>query len=236
MGPHAPAREGPAQPRTREETAPSIPDLAQARKVLENGVFALSFGSVHAGGVKSWLPCGAVVAATLFLAGAAPAQSWRAPHFKLDRLTDGEVALTDLLGEPFVFVVGSTREAAPDCKEWMLILHKNFERSPTNVFQVAVLDNPWYLPHFAVRGMIRDFVPDYGHRLVLLEWGTEFGVRYGIPKDNTARVLVGDRQGMIRAKYEGTMNDERLVEVLNLVTALEHEAPAAAAVPQHASP
>ncbi|MFC1609408.1 TlpA family protein disulfide reductase [Myxococcota bacterium] len=143
-----------------------------------------------------------------------------APHFELPRLTKGAVSLTDLKGNPVILVIGSTRESAPASREWMVQLERNFRRTDTKVFQVVVLDNPWFLPEFAVKNMLRDFIPKHGYDLVLIEWSTAFGVAYGIPKDDITRVLILDREGVVCWLHVGERTDQAMVTLLTQVDKL----------------
>jgi len=143
-----------------------------------------------------------------------------APAFDLPRLTEGRVTSAELRGKPVVLVIGTTQEAAPLCREWMVTLEERFRGSDKKVFQVAVLDNPWYLPKFAVKKKLRTFVPEHGYPLVLIEWKTAFGEAYGIERDDIPRVVVIDRKGIVRAWYVGAMNPSTLGDVLSDVAAL----------------
>ena len=140
--------------------------------------------------------------------------------FRLPNLNGEVISSGQLKGRPMVLVVGTSKLAAEDCREWMLTLHDNFKDSRAAVFQVIVLNKAWYIPDFMVIKELKDFVPSHGHELVLLEWKTRFGDVFKIPYDHSPRVIVVDQSGRIRKWYQGEMNDDALVEVINLVTDL----------------
>ncbi len=147
----------------------------------------------------------------------------RAPSWTLPTMQGKQVSSESYAGRPAVLVAGTAMEAAPHCREWMLTLHKNTKSTDAVVYQVVVLNNPWYIPEFAVINKLEDFIPDFGHHLVMLEWETAWGVLYGIPYDFETRIFVIDRKGIIRKRHLGEMTDESLVEILNLLAELELE-------------
>jgi hypothetical protein len=61
--------------------------------------------------------------------------------------------------------------------------------------------------------------------MVLLEWKTKFGDNFGIRYDFDPRVLLLDRDGVIRLRHRGAMTDRALARVLTV--AAELDAPAA---------
>ncbi|OGQ89903.1 MAG: hypothetical protein A2289_09330 [Deltaproteobacteria bacterium RIFOXYA12_FULL_58_15] len=136
------------------------------------------------------------------------------PSFDLPKLTDGNVSLNDLKGNPSVFVIGTTLEGAPPSREWMLALKNNLARTKTQLYQIAVLDNPWYLPEFATKGRLKDFVPEDGYHLVLLDWGKQFRLDYGIPKDHFTRLLILDAENIVRWTHLGPLTDTAMLELL----------------------
>lgn len=140
------------------------------------------------------------------------------PTFCLPRLGDGgEVKLEDLRGQPTVLVFGSSRAAAPQSGQWMIELEKRLQSKNVHLFQIAVLHTPWYMPNPLVRRILRDAIPQYGHPYVLLDYSHEIGAAYGIPWDPAARVLVLDRQGVLRWLHLGDFSEEALHEVTELV-------------------
>ena len=141
----------------------------------------------------------------------------KAPPFKLPTLAEGEVDQSSLAGMPYVLVIGTSEKPAPQCKEWMVTLLKNFEGKKTAVYQVVVLNNAWYIPRFLVIDQIKDFVPAFGYPNVLIEWTFQFATDYGIPYDHDIRVLVVDPEGTIRYRHRGNMTDASLVQVINTV-------------------
>lgn len=143
-----------------------------------------------------------------------------APAFSLPNLHGKTITSEQLKGRPAVLVVGTSKQAAEECREWMLTLYENFKSSPAAVYQVIVLNKAWYIPNFMVIDQLKDFVPSFGHHLVLLEWKTAFGDAYGIPYDHDPRVIVLDRAGRIRKWFRGGMNDAALADVINLLTEL----------------
>jgi hypothetical protein len=141
----------------------------------------------------------------------------QAPSFALPRLTEGNISLADLRGRPVVLVFGSTKESAPASLEWMIAIEAKLEDKPTYLYQVAVLDNPWYIPEFAARAMLKDFVPTRGRHLVLIEWGKEVAQAYGIPRDDHVRLVAIDAGGTIRWHYTGKLSDRILATLLQHV-------------------
>lgn len=144
----------------------------------------------------------------------------RAPAWTLTNMLGNVVSSESYKQRPAVLVMGTAREAAHACREWMLTLYKNTNGTATVTYQVIILNNPWYIPNFAVINELKDFIPEYGHHLVMLEWESAWGVLYGIPYDLEPRIMVLDRDGIIRLRHTGNMTDEALIEVLNLVDAL----------------
>ena len=89
------------------------------------------------------------------------------------------------------------------------------------MYQVIVLNNPWFIPHVFVKSQLRDFVPDFGHKLVLLEWKTHFREIYKIPYDHHPRVIVVGPRGRIQLWHRGKMDDGALSRVLTKLADLE---------------
>lgn len=137
-----------------------------------------------------------------------------APQFDLPNLFGEQFSTERFRGKPLILVVGTSTQAAEACRNWMLALEKNFRGEPVNVYQVIVLNSGWYVPHFMVINRIKEFVPAYGHRLVLLEWKTKFRDDFHIPYDHIPRVIVMDGRGIIRSWHEGAMNDQALLQVM----------------------
>ena len=111
-----------------------------------------------------------------------------------------------LRGKATVLVVGRSKKSAPPCKDWMLKVFKKHGDKKINLYQVIVLDNPWYLPRALVRGKVKDFVPK-GHLVrVLLEWKLAFARIFGIPKHNLPVIFVLDKKGVVRMRYRGKIS------------------------------
>ena len=79
-----------------------------------------------------------------------------------------------------------------------------------DVYQVIVVDKPWYAPRGAVLSEIRKFVGAGHDDRVLLEWYTAFADSYSIPVDDEPRLLVLDRHGTVRLVLRGVLTTERL--------------------------
>ncbi len=149
-----------------------------------------------------------------------------APAFELPRMTKGKVnskvAFKDRVG---ILVIGSTEAAAPACRKWMMSLDEQYKSSSdVALFQVAVLNASWFVPHFAVKAKLRDYVPEHGYHKVLLEWGLDFAKRYHIQKTDFPRVVVIDSKGIIRLWLEGPMTKARLAQTGKLISSLQSPA------------
>lgn len=128
----------------------------------------------------------------------------RAPWFRLETLEGKTLSSRELLGRPAVLVVGRTQKAAPPCKKWALTLIKRYgDKVP--VYQVIVVEKPWYMPRSLVLRKVRGFAPRAHHDRVLLEWYTVFAEAYGVAKHDDPVVLVQDRKGVIRWRRRGPM-------------------------------
>ena len=128
----------------------------------------------------------------------------RAPWFRLESLEGKTFTSRNLLGRPVVLVVGRTQKAAPPCKKWMLALIKRYGKQ-VPVYQVIVVDKPWYMPRSLVLRKIRSFSPRKHHDRVLVEWYTVFAGAYGVARHDLPVVLVQDRKGVVRWRHKGRM-------------------------------
>ena len=155
------------------------------------------------------LPC------CLALAWPAPAEARAlvgrpAPVFRLKTFKGKVVSSFDLRGRPAVLVVGRSKKAAPPCKDWMLRVHKHHFKQPgarkIHLYQVIVLDNPWYLPRPLVRSKVKGFVPKQHLHRVLLEWKLGFARIYGIPKHDLPTIFVLDEKGVVRWRHKGKLS------------------------------
>jgi len=140
-----------------------------------------------------------------------------APWFDLETLAGGRVSRRALAGQAVVLVVGRTQKAAPPCKEWVLTLGR---RVGAPVYQVIVIDKPWYLPRGAVLSKIKGFTGGTQSHRVLLEWYAVFAEAYGIPRDDDPRVVVIDGAGVIRQVLRGALTPGRLAEAVQGVQTL----------------
>lgn len=147
-----------------------------------------------------------------------------APIFRLKTFNGKEVTTYSLRGTATVLVVGRSRKSAPPCKDWMLKIFKHSFNEPGRrkiyLYQVSVLDNPWYLPRSLVRGMVKDFVPKEHLHRVLLEWKIAFARIFGIPKHNLPVIFVLDKKGVVRWRHKGKLSKgafARLQKILGQV-------------------
>lgn len=153
-------------------------------------------------------------------AGAEVGVGQPAPWFDLEAMAGGRVSRRTITGKTAVLIVGRTQAAAPPCKEWFNALKS---RAPA-VYQVIVIDKPWYLPRGAVLSKIKGFVGDTDHDRVLLEWYKVFANAYGIPRDDDPRVLVLDRSGVVRLALRGKLEPSRLAQAAKAIALLERGA------------
>jgi hypothetical protein len=133
------------------------------------------------------------------------------------------VSRASLAGKIAILVIGRTRPAAPRCKEWMLTLLPRFRVA---IYQVIVIDKPWYAPRSAVLSELRSFTGPGHEGRVLLEWYTVFADSFGIARDDDPRLVVMDRRGIVRLLLRGSLTAQRLALLRKtLVGLLRAEAP-----------
>ena len=132
------------------------------------------------------------------------------PIFRLKTFHGKEVTTYSLRGKAAVLVVGRSRKSAPRCKVWMLKVFKTYGDKKIHLYQVIVLDNPWYLPETLVRGKVKDFIPKGHLHRVLLEWKLAFARIFGIPKHDLPTIFVLDKKGVVRWRYKGKLSKGKL--------------------------
>ena len=142
-----------------------------------------------------------------------------APYFRLKSFTGKSVDTHQLRGRPAVLVVGRSRKSAPPCKVWMLKIYKQYlapavaaprgkpraPRPTIQLYQVIVLDTPWYLPRVLVRSKVKDFIPRGHLHRVLLEWKLAFARIWSIAKHDLPTVFVLDAKGIVRWRHKGKL-------------------------------
>jgi hypothetical protein len=139
----------------------------------------------------------------------------KAPYFDLETLSGQRLAQSELEQMAYILVIGTSKEPAQGCLLWMDTLVKQYKKTSIGVYQIVVLNNPWYLPEFLVVSRLKDFVPSYGYANVLLEWTFDFATRYQIPLDHDIRVLAINPKGIILHRYRGNMSAEALQQLTN---------------------
>ncbi len=122
-----------------------------------------------------------------------------------------------LAGQVAILVIGRTRPAAPRCKEWILTLLARFRVA---IYQVIVIDKPWYAPRSAVLSELRRFTGAGHDRRVLLEWYTVFADSFGIARDDDPRLVVMDRHGIVRLLLRGSLTAQRFALLRQTVAGL----------------
>lgn len=144
-----------------------------------------------------------------------------APLFRLKTFPGKEVTTYSLRGKPTVLVVGRSRKSAPPCKDWMLKVHKDLGDKKIHLYQVIVLDNPWYLPRALVRGKVKSFVPQGYLPRVLLEWKLAFARIFAIPKHNLPVIFVLDKKGVVRLRYKGKLSKGSYAKLKRVMATLK---------------
>lgn len=166
-------------------------------------------------------------------APAAPRIGQRAPRFELWTLSGERFSHERLRGQPAVLVVGRTQKAAPPCKKWAVGIIKR--RQSLAVYQVIVVDKPWYIPRSFVLDRVRAFTPRHLHGRVLLEWRTAFAEAFGIDKHDDPVVVVLGPDSVIRWRYRGHLApsaSRRLDGVLEQLARMSSPPPGASVPPR----
>ncbi|MCA9665518.1 MAG: hypothetical protein KC503_08015 [Myxococcales bacterium] len=143
----------------------------------------------------------------------------RMPWFELPNLKNGrKVGLAQLRGHTTMLVVGRSKRAAPRCRAWGVALHRRF-RSWLEVYQVAVIDKPWYMPRALVLRKVRTFSPAGLHHRVLLEWYTVFADSAAIARHDDPVLLLVGPDLIVRWRYRGQLDAAALARAHRVLAA-----------------
>ena len=154
---------------------------------------------------------------TLTLGLCTPGATWaakaqvgdKAPWFKLKSVTGKVVTNKSMRGFPALLVVGTTRKAAPLCKDWVYKALEVYGRK-IYVYQVIVADNPWFIPDHVVISKIKKMIDKKHLHRVLIEWYTVFADSYGVARSDLPTVFALNSEGIILWRHRGVLTDGAL--------------------------